>query len=155
MPEVKLLDSLGNEHVIDFPESLSNVPLSNTMAFNVCNEDIAIWVSESIENDNSYYDSIYYLYLINRAVSEYLDFDFNALMNYDISDLTDDSGNLLPHVISDHVKQMNEDKLETDWDSAENMILLLYNNIKLLNNSYEFDFRGKENYRNENQKRTK
>lgn len=120
---------------IDFPENLYEVPLSRDIAFETCEEDLALWLSK-IDDDN-FYDSAYYLYLVARSVSAFLNYDLNALLNYPADSLIDEQGNLYPYVLSEHINYVKGE--EYDFSQFKSVITTLYNNILTLKSRYQFN----------------
>lgn len=143
MVNLILSNSNGSEKLIPFPESLCEVLFDNKIAFDICREDIDIWVSREVEQDTFLSNSPYFLYLISRAISAFLDIDLQTFLDIDVSDILDRDYNL---DLSSLEKFNNRYSKKLDLDSLEVNLMQLYSMILTLINSYEFEFRNGENH---------
>lgn len=141
--KLKLVDSLGNETGIIFPESLSDVLLSNKIAFDVINEDIALYLKDRI--DQNLHVDVVYLQMLSRAVSEFLDVDITKLLNMDVGELLGDDLSVLNDVVIKSITDLPKWS-EIDLNSVDVTLNSLYNNILALIDTYEFTYKTEEDY---------
>lgn len=145
MALLTITDTLGNSHKVEFASSLSELPYSRKIDFDVAVEDIAIWAAEQAENEDlkgsenatAVNQDAYYCYLLARAVSKYTGYDFNSVMQFDVSDLLDTHGNLLPHVVDSLDKPANK----IDYSNAEQTLHTIYQAARNVINGYQFEYR--------------
>lgn len=146
MKVFKISDSQGSIHKIEFPENLSETSLNAKVAFDVCREDIVLWAKDSLEDEVLYENRTYYLYLISKALSEFLDYPIYQIMKLPADSLVDAEGELLPGVLQNHFDYLDKAKKDIDIDTADNVLTALYNNVVSLCDSYTFEFKDATNF---------
>lgn len=137
------INTADGRHKIKWP-SIDKVKLSNVMAFEVWEEEILLWMSDMAKEEKLHEESPYYLYLLSRACSDYLDFDLTKLLRFNAKELLDDDGLLLTHVLQKHVDGELED-LQREKGTINN-IVNLFEKIRVLKNSYEFKVPTTKNF---------
>ncbi len=146
MRQITITDSFDQQHTLDLPDQLDEFKLSSKIAFDVCAEDIALWLKESLENETLERDGNFYLYLLCKAISEFLDYPLHKIIRFDVKDLMNEDGSLKTHVLQQHVDDLQGKSEDIDFDSAESALNTIYFYIKKLIDSYEFQFRKEDNY---------
>ena len=146
MKVLKVKDTYGDEHTLTLPETLDEFDLNAKIAFDVCAEDVNLWLKQSLDDESLATDSNYYLYLLSKGISEFLSYPLHKLLRLDVADLMDDKGSLKLYVLEKHIKELKGEKMDIDFDSAENLLSNLYFYIKDLISTYEFEFKDKDNF---------
>jgi hypothetical protein len=144
MALLKLSDTLGNIHRLDFAMSVDELPYSRKVGFEVACEDIALWAldceqQEQEQGDQFIKDDAYYCYLLCKAMSKYLDYDMAKIMAFDTSDIIDSHGNFIPAAL-----EKNATKI--DLKSAESTLHQLYTAAREVIGRYRFELRDDKNY---------
>jgi len=145
MKEITIEDSNNNQHTFELAENMRELPLSNKIAFDTCNEDIALWMKKCLEDDSLMENRTYYLYLLSRSVSEFIGYPLESVMSFDASDLVDEEGNLMPNVIEKHFQELMSKDIETDLDSVDLNLSQLHTYMVQLCKDYKFEFKNKKN----------
>lgn len=139
-----ITDVDDKEHVVDFPETLAELPLKYKISFDVYREDLTLWVAKNKEDKTLLANRTYYLYLVAKCVSQFIRKDLNTVLRFDASELVDSQGELLPLVLSKHFEKLT--KLESvPLDSFEPDLLSLFDACVRVADSYEFEFKTLEN----------
>lgn len=148
MLKLKLSDTEGNVHSINFPETLSELPYDRKIDFDVAVEDIAIWAKQCQEDegdsDKFFKHQGYYCYLLCRVVSSYTGYDFNQVMKFDVSDLIDTHGDLSPYVMEEHSKNKGK---KINLNSSELTLYKLYRQAVNVIHDYKFEYRNDDDFR--------
>lgn len=144
MMQLEISNNLGESLMLDFPNDLSEISLAKNVAFDICDADIVEWLKERAERKD-FSDSIYYTYLICRAVSCFVEVDLNELMDYQIGDLHDENGELKPNVLEKHIESYNKE-VSIDNEAIKSIALQLYGKIQSVKSKYKFEYKTKENY---------
>jgi len=142
MIEITFHDINSAQHVLSFPEDLSELKLSNKIGFDVYHEDLCLWLKENFEDDTVTENRSYYLYLVVKALSEFFDYPLVEVLKFDIAKLTDGKGQLLPLVLDKHFKAIVEGQpvlSENDLKEVEPTILNIYEKALELVKSYKYE----------------
>lgn len=140
MIEFNLKRSDGKDFTIDVPETLREVRLSQKIDFNVAFRNVFTFLTEvdAEENPTWFLNRNYYLYLMGQCISEFLGQDLNAILQTDVSSLLDEEGNMLPHVIEEHINMFNDSDYVIPTETIDNVYTRLFEHIHVLIDSYEF-----------------
>lgn len=136
MEYLTISDTSGRAHKLGFPTMLSEVSLSQKVAFDVAMDNITKWVKSSEP-------SSYYLYLLSIAISEFTRWDLSTILSFDAVGLITDNGDLRPGVLENHFNQYLDDA-EVEAESIDNILTLLYSKIIDLIKTYKFEFADKD-----------
>lgn len=148
MHNIKLNTSDGEAINLPFPEDLSEVSLSNKIAFDVCKEDVLIWIKESLDDDTFLENRTYYLYLLAKAVSELIEMPLYEILKLNAKDLIDEDGELLPNVLQQHFDLLQtEDKFVFDFESADSTLTTLFHLGCNLQKDYKFVNKDKTSFK--------
>ena len=146
---VTIRKSTGEGYTISLPNTLMQLPIDQKICFDVCKEDIALWMSKQTEDD-LIADNTYYLYLLARAVSEFVGENIITFLEFDVTDLVDNEGNILPHILVEHFNAIKENTTTTldpnTYKSSEKTLTWLFEYANQLINSYEFEFKDTTKY---------
>ena len=147
---LSLRNTDGTRLSIDFPQDLYSVPISNKVDFDIYREHIGLWLKDQLDNETLHFNGNYYLFLCTEAISKFLVYKLNEVFKVDLTSLVDADGELLPHVLKEHLETYDS-KTPINYHSLEINILTLYNLILKLIDSYKFNpkMKFKEfNYKN-------
>lgn len=103
------LTTVGGKYItIELPESPEQVRLNKYIDLNHGFNKILEWVVEQ-ENEGELFNlRTYYAYKLAQLLSEYFEVDIMDLLNLPAEDLLDDTGQLMPGVLKDHIVNMKE-----------------------------------------------
>ena len=121
---------------IKLPESLTEVSLNTKVAFDVAREELMLWLKDQSDSDTLEDNRNYYLYLMAKAVSEFIDKPLDEVLRFDVSDVVDDSGMLYKISFEDGV----------DIDSVDASLSTLYQYSVDLVDSYKFEFKDTKDF---------
>ena len=145
MKHLTIVDTEGNSHTFNLADTLSEVPLNNKIAYDTCNEDIALWLKSALEDETLMENRTYYLYLLSKAIGEFIGYPLYEVLKFNAEDLVDDYGELLPNVLESHFNKLGND-YKIDFDNVEANLENIYFYIDNLCKSYEFKFKGSKDF---------
>jgi len=132
---MKLTDTLGNSYEITLPKDIEGVSLAKGLAYQLELQNIDLWLEKKINDGTLDQDRNYYLYMLARAVSNFTNIDLNDVLQWNITDLLDENGDLFEGVLQSHLKKEEVEKT----DGIENLLLYLSGQISTIMNSYKFE----------------
>ena len=141
MLEFTLPRTDGEEFKISVPTELKEVKLYQKINFDVAFRDILVFLSETDEEGMPTWVGrrSYYLYLVARCISEFIGIDLNEILLCDVEDLVDENGVLLPLVVENHIELYKAEDAKVKEDHKEHVLVMLYEHIYVLLESYKFD----------------
>lgn len=139
---LKIKDTGGTVTKIDFLDKIEDVKLDNKIRFDIVNENIALYIQQSIDDKKEV--DVYYLKLISKAVGEFLDVDMDTIMKLDTSDVMD-GFTLSDQKIMDSINNKDNWK-DIDLGSVEITLMKLYNSINGFLSKYKPKIRTDQNY---------
>jgi len=141
MIKVAITVSDGSEIAFDFPESPSEINLSQKVDYETQYRLLLRWVHKHIEADTFIENRAYYLYMVAKVISEFLNLEINDLMKLDPGIDQDEHGELLLESFNESLKDKKSFIGKIDLDSFENSMLIIYDNIHRVINMYEATLR--------------
>ena len=147
MTDFKITDNTGTVHVIPFPETLDEFSLNQKIAFDVTYEHSIDWMNKQVDEGTFGENRMYFLYLLSRSISEFLEYDLNEVLKFDVSDLLDENSNLSADKLTEHFQSLNDAEFEHDYDNTKHTLLSIAAYIYRLVNSYKHEFPTEKDHR--------
>lgn len=132
--------------VLEVPERISEIKVRQKINFDVAYEDLSRYLIDiSLSGDAR--NRTYYLYLISKCLSEFYEVPLIEFLGLDITRLLDKNGELLPGVLESHFDKLAHiEKVDFNFDNAENKLLTLFGQIFKLIRGYKPELRTQKNF---------
>ncbi|HLS52428.1 MAG TPA: hypothetical protein VK031_00510 [Tissierellaceae bacterium] len=108
--KIELTTAGGKFITLNLPKSPSDVPLRKFIDLDVGYNRLIEWVVGEEEEKSLYENRTYYAYKLAKLLSNYFEVDINDLLDLPAEDLLDDTGQLLPGVLKEHISNMQGKK---------------------------------------------
>lgn len=144
MLSLELVTDTGKVLQIEVPEKASEVRLNKYIDLHDGYHTLTEWIRE--QGDQLYENRTYYAYRLGKLLSDFLGVDLIDILSLPASGLLDDSGELLPGVLKDHLSNITTN---TDRPEVIDTLFTIFELIKHAVLDYEPRLVGEFTYKEE------